>query len=65
MRSLNLPLIIFCSLSSSLFAENAPENASDNAPESEQSSEYELQLERLEKENRLTEAELKKRSGFQ
>lgn len=60
MRSVNLPLIIFCSLSSSLFAENAPENASDNAPESEQSSEYALQLERLEKENRLTEAELKK-----
>lgn len=60
MRSLQLSLIIFCSLSSSIFAENAPENASKNAPVSEQSSEYELQLERLEKENRLQEAKLKK-----
>ena len=52
MRHLNVSLLILCSLSSSLFSENTDE--------SEQISQFDRQLELLEKENRLQEAELKK-----
>lgn len=52
MRYLNVLLLIFCSLSSSLFSENTDE--------SEKISQFDRQIELLEKENRLQEAELKK-----